>query len=326
MGTFIVTGGAGFIGSYLLRRLRRDNPSDTLLTADDPTAFAERRCSRGLATSGVLCLDPDVLLEQMRAGRIRADAVYHMGASSRTDEVREDFLARVNVGYSQDLWKICTDQKIPLVYASSASTYGNGEQGYSDDPALSSQLRPLNPYGWSKLNFDLWALDEAQAGRSPPQWAGLRFFNVYGPGESHKGSQASVVHHARSQFLEKGFVKLFKSANPKYGDGKQMRDFVFVGDCAAVSIACIHGQVRSGIYNVGTGQARTWLDLTTAVAGALGVEHKIEFIETPAALRAHYQYFTQADLTRLRAAGYARPFTELPEGVRQTFAEDEELT
>jgi ADP-L-glycero-D-manno-heptose 6-epimerase len=325
MGTFVVTGGAGFIGSYLLRRLRREHPAAVLWSADDPSHFSTNPGSRGLAKAGIPCVTPEALLEGLQKGEIRPDGIYHMGASSRTDEIREDFLARVNVGYSQDLWRICTEKGIPLVYASSASTYGAGEKGFSDDPALYGDYRPLNPYGWSKLKFDLWVKEEVAAGRTPPRWAGLRFFNVYGPGESHKGSQASVVHHARKQFLEKGLMKLFRSENPAYADGKQQRDFVFVGDCADVAVACLEGRVKPGIYNVGTGTARTWLDLTEAVAAALDLPHRIEFIDIPTSLRAHYQYFTEAELTRLRAAGYSKPFTDLTEGVRRTFEEDKEL-
>ncbi len=237
-----------------------------------------------------------------------------MGACSNTEELRRDYLQEVNFEYTKKLWKAACEYKFPFIYASSAATYGDGALGFSDDVNLIPKLKPLNLYGESKQLFDLFVLDEVTRAHTPPQWAGLKFFNVYGPGEEHKGSQASVLFHARNQFLERAFVRLFKSHNPNFKDGEQLRDFIYVEDAASVALACGEGRVKSGIYNVGTGKARTFKDLVYAVAGALGVESKIEYIDTPLNLRDKYQYKTQAEIKKLRSAGFAESFRSLEEG------------
>ncbi len=322
----LVTGAAGFIGSYLAREILAEAGPDSLLLCDTQEAWdADRRCARVLRQAGIRFRPFESLEADSDRDFEGITGIFHMGASSRTDEMREDYLARMNVGFTQLLWRRATRLAVPFVYASSASTYGAGEEGYSDDPARVPRLSPLNPYGWSKQRFDLWALAEVAAGRHPPRWAGLKFFNVYGPGEDHKGSQGSVVHHARRQLETLGLVKLFRSERPEYADGEQKRDFVYVGDCVRVARAVADGRVNSGLYNVGTGRARTWIDLVEAVGLAIGREARIEFIDIPASLRAHYQYFTEADLARLRGAGYGAPFTDLVEGVRRTFEEEARL-
>jgi ADP-L-glycero-D-manno-heptose 6-epimerase len=212
------------------------------------------------------------------------------------------------------LWSWCTKHAVPLVYASSAATYGDGAAGYDDDESAITKLQPLNPYGWSKQRFDLWALDRERAGEHPPTWAGFKFFNVYGFGERHKGRMASVILHSSDQIQSAGKVKLFKSHKAGYGDGEQKRDFVYVEDVVDVLFFAATGAVKRGIYNLGSGKARTFADLARATFKALGKEPNIEFIDMPEALRERYQYFTEAKMERLRAAGYDKPFTSLEDG------------
>ena len=215
------------------------------------------------------------------------------------------------------LWAYCTAQALPLVYASSAATYGDGANGYDDDEALIPALKPLNPYGDSKQQFDLWALAEERAGRRPPSWSGFKFFNVYGFGERHKGAMASVVLHAFDQIRAGGDVRLFKSHRAGIADGHQKRDFIFVEDVVDVLHFALATPIPRGIYNLGTGTGRTFLDLARATFAALGAPERIEFIDMPVELRERYQYFTEARMERLRAAGYRTPFTTLEDGVRQ---------
>jgi ADP-L-glycero-D-manno-heptose 6-epimerase len=238
-----------------------------------------------------------------------------MGACSRTDTTDEAFLKRVNIEYSQKLWDYCTRHGIPFVYASSAATYGDGAHGYDDDEATIQSLEPLNLYGKSKQIFDLWALEQERAGHHPPSWAGFKFFNVYGFGERHKGSQASVVLHGADQIQATGNLRLFKSHKEGIADGHQMRDFVAVEDVIEVLHFAIEKPIRRGIFNLGTGNARTFVDLARAVFKSLGKPERIEFIETPIHLRDKYQYFTEARMNRLRSEGYTRPFLSLEEGV-----------
>jgi len=230
----------------------------------------------------------------------------------------------VNVEYSKKVWQYCTEKGVPLIYASSAATYGNGELGYKDDHDIVGQLKPLNPYGVSKNEFDKWALEQ---GDQPPFWAGLKFFNVYGPNEYHKGRMASVMFHSYSQIKETGKVKLFRSHKPEYKDGEQLRDFIHVDDVAAImfwmmevisrQLAIGNGQSRltNGIYNVGTGKARTFKDLVTAIFNSLNLKPEIEFIDTPEDIREKYQYFTEADMNKLRTAGYNKTFLTLEQGI-----------
>jgi ADP-L-glycero-D-manno-heptose 6-epimerase len=224
-------------------------------------------------------------------------------------------LKEANLDYSKALWSYATEHRIPFVYASSAATYGDGAEGYDDNESLIPRLRPLNPYGESKQQFDLWALAEERAGRTPPAWSGFKFFNVYGFGERHKGKMASVVLHAYDQIESKGRVRLFKSHKAGIADGHQKRDFIFVGDVVEVLHFACEKPTRRGIYNLGTGEARTFLDLARAVFHEMGKPEQIDFIDTPVEIRDRYQYFTQARMDRLRSLGYAAPFTALEKGV-----------
>jgi ADP-L-glycero-D-manno-heptose 6-epimerase len=249
-----------------------------------------------------------------------------MGASSRTDETRQDYLDENNTGYTRKLWDYCTAKQVPFFYASSAATYGAGEQGYSDDPSLIPGLKPLNLYGHSKQKFDLQALAEAAAGKTPPLWAGWKFFNVYGPGEDHKGSQASVLFHAFNQLRDTGKIRLFKSTLEGLRDGDQKRDFIHVDDVVDAMLWFARDSKESGIYNLGTGEARSFRDLAKAAAAAANVKLEIDWIEMPPHIAAHYQNFTQAEMSRLRAAGWKRPFQSLEDGARAYFKEWKENT
>ncbi len=313
----VVTGSAGFIGARLVKTLIDQGHSPKkIIAVDHDMDFESRNCCSDFVNSGIHIVDKDDFLEHLKKNDLRFDVIFHMGASSSTTETREDFLQKVNVDYSKAIWDYCCSHSIPLYYASSAATYGEGELGYSDDPKLIPQLKPLNLYGMSKQKFDLYVLEQQSAKRTPPHWAGYKFFNVYGPGEDHKGKQASVVWHARNQFLADGFVKLFKSHKTGIADGEQKRDFVYVDDVVdAMLFFASQPSAKPGIYNLGTGIARSFKDLVTATAKAMKVPLKIQFVDTPVEIRDKYQYWTQATLERLRASGYERPFTSLEDGV-----------
>ncbi len=241
-----------------------------------------------------------------------ADLVFHLGARTDTTEFDRSVFDRLNVSYSQQIWQICAREGLSLVYASSAATYGDGQLGYSDAHERIAMLRPLNPYGDSKQAFDCWALEQES---KPPSWAGLKFFNVYGPNEYHKGRMASVVLHAFNQIRESGAVRLFRSHRSAYTDGGQRRDFVYVKDVVNVLEWFVDHRAHSGIYNLGTGQARTFLDLACAVFAAMQLPENIVYVDIPEDIRDTYQYFTEAEMGKLRAAGYAAPFRSLEEGV-----------
>jgi ADP-L-glycero-D-manno-heptose 6-epimerase len=238
--------------------------------------------------------------------------VFHIGAKTDTTLFDKNIFDKLNLNFSKDVWNICVEFGLPLVYASSAATYGGGEFGYGDDPALVEKLKPLNPYGESKNDFDKWVLKQE---RKPYFWAGLKFFNVYGPNEYHKGRMASVIFHACDQIQETGKVKLFRSHNPKYKDGEQLRDFVYVKDVTEVCLWLLRTRKSSGIYNLGSGTARTFLDLANNVFLSLGKHPNIEFIDTPADIRDKYQYFTEAKMEKLKNAGCDIKFTSLEEGI-----------
>ena len=309
-----ITGAAGFIGSNLVHRLA--GLGHDLLLVDHPLTAA--KVVNWLGLRGFRFLDHTQFLESLAADEHRPEVVFHLGACSSTIESDWAYLERNNVDYSRAIWKWCAQRGCPFVYASSAATYGDGSCGF-DDRTLPTDLKPLNLYGRSKNDFDAWVFCEVATARpTPPQWAGVKFFNVYGPREGHKGRMASVVHHAWRQVLERGKVQLFRSTNPAIPNGEQCRDFVFVADCVDHLLWLWQHPAPDGLYNSGTGIARSFLDLAGAVFTALGRGPDIQFIDMPSDLASRYQNFTRADLSKLRAAGYNRPATPLEIGVTQT--------
>lgn len=309
----IVTGGAGFIGSVLLWKLNQLG-MDRIIVVD--RLGETTKWNNLVKRSFTEYLEKGRFLNHLDAGLFNeAKAVFHMGASSSTTEMNVDYLAENNIQYSARLFSFCADRGIPFIYASSASTYGDGQDGFSDEEPLRF-FRPVHPYGFSKEIFDRWALRQS---RRPPSWQGLKFFNVYGPNEYHKGEQASLVFKAFNQIRSEGRVRLFKSHHPDYADGMQLRDFVYAKDVADVMTHFLaKGSVRpSGIYNIGTGQAQSFLDLVNAAFAAMDLAPAIEFIDMPLHLRNQYQYFTEAKMDKLRVAGqYSKPFADVAAGVR----------
>ncbi|SDL05062.1 ADP-L-glycero-D-manno-heptose 6-epimerase [Catalinimonas alkaloidigena] len=305
----VVTGAAGFIGSCLISRLNAANFRD-IVAVDD---FSHPDKAPNLEGKAIKeRVHRDAFHEWLAKHHEATEFIFHIGARTDTTEFDRAIFDRLNVAYSQELWQACCRYQIPLVYASSAATYGLGELGYRDDESLIPQLSPLNPYGDSKNEFDIWALNQPE---KPFFWAGLKFFNVYGPNEYHKGRMASVIFHAFRQIKATGKMKLFRSHHPDYRDGEQMRDFIYVKDVVDVCYFLMHHRKNSGIYNLGTGQARTFLDLTRATFHAMNVQEQIEFVDTPADIRDKYQYFTEATMDKLRSIGYDRPFHSLEAGV-----------
>jgi len=311
----VVTGGAGFIGSNIVAALERRGGSgvvvcDRLRSGDKWQNVAKREL--------LDIVDPEHLWSYLDNADDSVEAVIHMGAITATTETDADLIVDVNVRMSQRLWDWCSARDVPLVYASSAATYGDGSNGFDDDaaPEALARLRPLNAYGWSKHLFDRWVMRRiAEDGARPPRWGGVKFFNVYGPNEYHKGPQASVVSHLYPRARGGKPARLFKSHHPDYADGGQLRDFVWVDDCVDVVLWLLDNDHSGGLFNCGTGRARSFADLATAVYRAMNREPIIEYVPTPEAIREKYQYFTEARLDRLRAAGYDRPFTELEDGV-----------
>jgi ADP-L-glycero-D-manno-heptose 6-epimerase len=312
----VVTGAAGFIASGLITRLNQDRFFDLILVDDfSHTSDNKFHESTGVNFHGKTfkqLVDRQVFPQWLRENEDQVQFVFHIGARTDTTEFNVEIFNRLNLDYTKEIWKICAEFAIPLVYASSAATYGNGEFGYRDDHSIIPSLKPLNPYGESKNDFDIWALQQDHA---PFFWAGLKFFNVYGPNEYHKGRMASVIFHAYHQISQHGKMKLFRSHNPKFTDGGQMRDFVYVKDVAEVCSFLMHHRKNSGIYNLGSGKARTFLDLTNATFDAMNIKSDIEFIDTPIDIRDKYQYFTEADMSKLKSIGYEKQFTTLEEGV-----------
>jgi ADP-L-glycero-D-manno-heptose 6-epimerase len=309
--TLLVTGAAGFIGARFVESCNaRGVP---VVSVDRKDAFTSRAEHARLDFGDVL--DIEELEGWLSAPRPKLAGVVHMGAISATTELSEALLARFNVDYSKMVWNAARRLGVPCVYASSAAVYGDGSLGFDDDDALVPRLRPLNPYGESKRRFDLWALEEAAAGRTPPAWAGFRFFNVYGFGERHKGGMASVVLHGYDQAKANGEIRLFESHRAGIPHGHQSRDFVDVSDAVEAMWFALKKPVISGIYNVGTGKARTFFDLAKAVFTALDAPERIVFVPTPEAIRERYQYFTEAKMDRLRAQGFAKKSVGLEDGV-----------
>lgn len=304
-----VTGAAGFIGSVLTGYLNSLG-FENLVLVDD---FSDKS-------------KVDNLTEKQYNAKVHraqfmdwleehpVQAIFHLGARTDTTLMDVEVFKTLNLKYSKDIWEYCAEHKVPLVYASSAATYGDGDLGYDDNESIIPGLKPLNPYGVSKQKFDVWALAQTER---PPFWAGLKFFNVYGPNEYHKGRMASVILHAFNNLEQNGnAIKLFRSHHPDFTDGGQMRDFIYVKDLVKVCVWLMEHQVHSGIYNLGTGKARTFNDLARSVFAALDLPEKINYIDTPEDIRDKYQYFTEANMDKLRATGYKEPFMSIEEGIK----------
>lgn len=305
----IITGAAGFIGSCLVQKLNEEGYRDLILVDDFSDPAKSNNLEGKVFTAQVHRND---FADWLKKNHLHVQFVFHIGARTDTAEHDRALLNQLNLDYTKSIWSICVEFGLPLVYASSAATYGLGEQGYDDDESKIFQLKPLNPYGDSKNDFDCWALEQQ---KRPYFWAGLKFFNVYGPNEYHKGRMASVVFHTYSQIMKTGGMKLFASHNPEFKDGEQMRDFVYVKDVVNVLCFLMHHRKNSGIYNLGSGQARTFLDLAKNTFQAMGKQAQISFVPTPEDIRDNYQYFTQATMDKLRSLGYVRPFFSLEEGI-----------
>lgn len=313
--TYVITGAAGFIASYLVGFLNRQG-IDQLILVDD---FSRPDKAVNLANKKYLQkIERSIFFDWLKTNTIAIDGVFHLGARTDTTEMNYAIHEALNVVYSQQIWNWCAEKNIPLVYASSAATYGNGELGYIDDHKIVDQLKPLNPYGVSKNNFDAWALQQTA---TPPFYAGVKFFNVYGPNEYHKGRMASVIMHAFNQIQSKGSMTLFKSHHPDFKDGEQIRDFIYVKDIVSICVWLMENQPTSGLYNAGTGEGRTFVDLAKGLFSAINKPADIQFIDTPIDIRDKYQYFTQADTKKLRAAGYPIPFTSLEDGIKEYVTE-----
>jgi len=305
----VVTGAAGFIGSVLVGKLNQSGMKKLVLVDDFSNELKNANLAKKQFSEKIHRNDFSVWLEEHGD---KVEFVFHIGARTDTAEFDVTVFDKLNLGYSKMVWEICTKHRIPLIYASSAATYGMGEMGYDDRHDIVPDLRPLNPYGESKNDFDKWVLQQTA---KPPFWAGFKFFNVYGPNEYHKSRMASVIFHAYHQILKNGKMKLFRSHHPDFEDGKQLRDFVYVKDVVEMLTWFMANRPATGLYNLGTGKARTFLDLVTAVFHALDKQPVIEFIDTPEDIRDKYQYFTEANMLKARNAGYHKPFSTLEEGV-----------
>jgi ADP-L-glycero-D-manno-heptose 6-epimerase len=309
----IVTGATGFIGSNIVADLNAAGRSDIILVDDLGSQAKWKNIAKRRFQDVVLPAELEALLGRLPGG----DVVYHMGANSSTTATDGDAILISNFRTSKTLWEWCARTRTPFIYASSAATYGDGALGFRDDQSLEAldALRPLNLYGWSKHAFDKWAVGQSEAKNAPPQWCGLKFFNVYGPNETHKGDMRSLVSKNTPAVTAGQTLKLFKSHRPDYRDGQQLRDFVYVKDCTRVMLWLASQPKVSGLFNLGTGHARSFVDLVNAIGTAAAKPVNIEFVDMPESIRANYQYFTQADMAKLAAAGYAEPFFSLETGV-----------
>lgn len=305
----LVTGAAGFIGSALVSKLNLEGFKDIVLVDDFSKPEKSKNFEGKIFTQKV---DREELFSWIDDNHRFIQFVFHMGARSATTGFPKEVYDHLNLDYSKQMWNKCVEYGLPLVYASSAATYGLGELGYDDNHTVVEKLTPLNLYGVSKNDFDKWALSQEKA---PFFWAGLKFFNVYGPNEYHKGRMASVILHAFNQIKQTGKMKLFKSHHPEFKDGEQTRDFVYVKDLVDIMYFLMNHRKNSGLYNVGTGQGRTFLDLTLNTFKAMDLEPNVEFVDTPIDIRDKYQYFTEASMSKLRGIGYNKPFYTLEEGV-----------
>jgi ADP-L-glycero-D-manno-heptose 6-epimerase len=309
----IVTGATGFIGSNIVADLNARGRTDLLLVDDLGTQGKWKNIAKRRFVDLLDYRELGTLLPTLD----RADAVFHMGANSSTTSTDGDEILRVNLHATMAWWQWCTRTGTPFIYASSAATYGDGAQGFDDDqsPEALDKLAPLNLYGWSKHQFDKWAVERAAEGKAPPQWAGLKFFNVYGPNEYHKGDMRSLVAKNTELIARGDTIRLFKSHKDGYADGAQLRDFVYVKDCTGVMMWLMEHREVSGVFNLGTGQARSFVDLMQAIGQALGKPVNIEFVDMPESIRPNYQYFTEAKMGKLRTAGCNEAFHSLEQGV-----------
>lgn len=311
----VITGAAGFIGSCLVSLLNMEGYKNLILVDDFSSGNKEPNL---VGKDFKIKVDREKFFDWLKSENVEIGFFYHIGARTDTTEFDYSVHEHFNVDYSKKVWRYCSENNIPVVYASSAATYGAGELGYKDDESIIEDLKPLNPYGVSKNEFDKWALKQTEA---PPAWAGLKFFNVYGPNEYHKARMASVIFHSYNQIRERGFVKLFKSHKPEFKDGEQLRDFIYVKDVLNICFWFLecwqndHTTFISGIYNVGTGKARSFDDLVKATFSGLDKAPRIEYIDMPEDIRDTYQYFTEATMDKIHAAGYSKPFFSLEEGV-----------
>ncbi len=306
----VVTGAAGFIGSCLIEKLNQEN-FNYIIAVDD---FSRADKNKNLEGKKIQAkVDRKDFFNWLDQNHHLVEFIFHLGARTDTTEFDKAIFDELNLNYSKSIWRSCVDYQIPLIYASSAATYGNGELGYKDDENIIPRLKPLNPYGESKNDFDIWALEQE---KKPFFWAGLKFFNVYGPNEYHKGRMASVIFHAYHQIRQTGSMKLFRSHKEQFKDGWQMRDFVYVKDVCEVISFLTHRRRDSGIYNLGCGKARSFSDLAGNVFKAMNKKEKIEFIDIPRDIRDTYQYFTEAPMNKLTRLGYDKGFRSLEDGIR----------
>ncbi|MBP7103055.1 MAG: ADP-glyceromanno-heptose 6-epimerase [Bacteroidales bacterium] len=309
MNYIVITGAAGFIGSCLIQKLHEQG-YENIVAVDD---FSKAEKMKNLENKPYIYkVKRTEFFFWLETNYQQVDFIIHIGARTDTTETNWEIFQELNVNYSRQIWENCVLYRLPLIYASSAATYGQGEQGYEDAHSLVEKLKPLNLYGISKNDFDKWVLKQEE---EPPFWAGLKFFNVYGPNEYHKSRMASVIFHAFHQINETGSIKLFRSHNENYKDGEQLRDFIYVKDLIEVISFLINRRPKSGIYNVGTGIARSFNDLAMSVFAAMGKNPGIDYIDTPMDIRDKYQYFTEAVMDKLKDAGYEKTFSTLEEGI-----------
>lgn len=307
----ILTGASGFIGSCLLTKLNAEGYYRDVVVVDDFYKLYKDKNTDGKAVRE--WMHRDIFLDWFEKTSQKIDFILHIGARTDTTEADKTIFDDLNLNYSKRIWTVCTRRQIPLIYASSAATYGDGSNGFSDDHALIPKLKPLNPYAQSKHDFDKWVLEQKE---TPPFWIGCKFFNVYGPNEYHKGRMASVILHTFQQIKASGGMRLFRSHKPDFADGHQSRDFIYIRDILDMILFFIRNQdKKSGIYNFGTGKARTFLDLAKATFSAMKIPENISFIDTPADIRDSYQYFTEADMSKMLSEGYPGNFTSMEDGI-----------